>query len=83
MLYNIAELQQVTRLCAVRAMNVVGTGSMRRSLVSGWRMGTRMLATGVCRRGTFEPDYLDSSGPVIPTYPPVNIQVKGENQTLL
>ena len=59
-------------------MNVVRTGSMRSSLVLGWRMGTRMLATGVCRRGTFEPDYLDSSGPVIPTYPPVNIQVKGE-----
>ena len=78
MLYNIAELQQVTRLSAVRAMNVVRTGSMRSSLVSGWRMGTRMLATGVCRRGTFEPDYLDPSGPVIPTYPPVNIQVKGE-----
>ena len=30
-------------------------------------------------RGTFEPDYLDSSGPVIPTYPPINIQIKGND----
>ena len=38
----------------------------------------RLFSTGGVSRGTFEPDYLDSSGPVIPTYPPVNIQVKGE-----
>jgi len=33
--------------------------------------------------GTFEPDYLDSSGPVIPTYPPINIQIKGYNFDIL
>jgi len=34
-------------------------------------------------RGTFEPDYLDSSGPVIPTYPPINIQIKGYDFDIL
>merc|ERR1719402_538695 len=32
---------------------------------------------------TFEPDYLDSAGPVIPTYPPLNIQMRGYNFDLL
>ena len=39
---------------------------------------TRMsLSSTSARLGTFEPDYLDSSGPVIPVYPPINIQIKG------
>ena len=39
---------------------------------------TRMsLSSTSARLGTFEPEYLDSSGPVIPVYPPINIQIKG------
>ena len=38
-----------------------------------------MFSTGGVSRGTFEPDYLDSSGPVVPVYPPINIQIKGYN----
>eukprot|EP00092_Neocalanus_flemingeri_P024849 GFUD01026945.1.p1 GENE.GFUD01026945.1~~GFUD01026945.1.p1 ORF type:complete len:205 (-),score=63.93 GFUD01026945.1:72-686(-) len=38
-----------------------------------------LFSTSIKSRGTFEPDYLDSSGPVIPTYPPLNIQIKGYN----
>jgi len=34
-------------------------------------------------RKTFEPDYLDSSVPPIPTYPPINIQMKGYNFDVL
>eukprot|EP00088_Acartia_fossae_P042279 TRINITY_DN44364_c0_g1_i1.p1 TRINITY_DN44364_c0_g1~~TRINITY_DN44364_c0_g1_i1.p1 ORF type:complete len:250 (-),score=27.35 TRINITY_DN44364_c0_g1_i1:105-854(-) len=32
---------------------------------------------------TFEPDYLDSAVPLIPTYPPINIQLKGYNFDVL
>lgn len=32
---------------------------------------------------TFEPDYLDSAGPQIPVYPPLNIQVRGYNFDVL
>lgn len=32
---------------------------------------------------TFEPDYLDSSIPLIPTYPPINIQLRGYNYDVL
>jgi len=32
---------------------------------------------------TFEPDYLDSAGPVIPVYPPLNVQVKGYDFDIL
>merc|ERR1719397_932390 len=42
-----------------------------------------LLSTTRVARGTFEPDYLDSSGPVVPTYPPVNIQIKGYNFDVL
>ena len=42
-----------------------------------------LLSTSTSCRGTFEPDYLDSSGPVIPTYPPLNIQIKGYNFDVL
>lgn len=38
--------------------------------------------TSVIRK-TFEPDYLDSAGPVIPTYPPFNIQIRGYNFDIL
>ena len=41
---------------------------------------TRMsISSTTARLGTFEPDYLDSSGPVIPVYPPINIQIKGKS----
>ena len=42
-----------------------------------------LLSTSTSCQGTFEPDYLDSSGPVIPTYPPLNIQIKGYNFDVL
>lgn len=42
-----------------------------------------MFSTSRLARGTFEPDYLDSSGPVVPTYPPLNIQIKGYNFDVL
>jgi len=32
---------------------------------------------------TFEPDYLDSAVPPIPTYPPINIQMRGYNFDML
>ena len=44
---------------------------------------SRLLTTTCVPRGTFEPDYLDSSGPVVPTYPPVNIQIRGYNFDVL
>ena len=44
------------------------------SLISS---SSRLLSSSIIRQGTFEPDYLDSAGPVIPTYPPLNIQIKG------
>ena len=42
-----------------------------------------LFSNSTSSRGTFEPDYLDSSGPVIPTYPPLNIQIKGYNFDVL
>ena len=36
---------------------------------------TTSLHTGQTVFGTFEPDYLDTEGSTIPTYPPLNIQV--------
>merc|ERR1719189_892557 len=48
------------------------------------RAGSKFwFSTTASHRGTFEPDYLDSSGPVIPTYPPLNIQIKGYNFDVL
>jgi len=34
-------------------------------------------------RRTFEPDYLDSAVPPIPTYPPLNIQIRGYDYCIL
>jgi len=42
-----------------------------------------LFSTSRTSGGTFEPDYLDSSGPVIPTYPPLNIQIQGYNFDVL
>lgn len=39
--------------------------------------GCRALSVSGVDRKTFEPDYLDSSVPQIPTYPEINIQMKG------
>ena len=39
----------------------------------------RTLSQSAVLRKTFEPDYLDSSVPEIPAYPPINIQVKKNN----
>lgn len=41
------------------------------------------LHTGRTVFGTFEPDYLDTEGSTIPTYPPLNIQIKGYNFDIL
>merc|ERR1712025_707627 len=59
----------------MRTLKPMMTGSSRQS--------SRLFSAGVMRMGTFEPDYLDSSGPVIPTYPPINIQIKGYNFDIL
>ena len=44
---------------------------------SSLRQTRLSLSSTSARPGTFEPDYLDSSGPVIPVYSPINIQIKG------
>jgi len=44
---------------------------------------SRKLHVCALRMKTFEPDYLDSSVPEIPTYPPINIQMKGYNFDIL
>lgn len=43
----------------------------------------RTLSQSAVLRKTFEPDYLDSSVPEIPAYPPINIQLKGYNFDVL
>jgi len=43
----------------------------------------RPLTTSAPFKGTFEPDYLDSEGIKVPTYPPLNIQIKGYNFDIL
>jgi hypothetical protein len=40
------------------------------------RCQLRYLGCSAGRLKTFEPDYLDSAGPQVPTYPPLNIQVQ-------
>jgi len=47
------------------------------------RFDQRLLTCSVGRWKIFEPDYLDSAGPQIPTYPPLNIQIKGYNFDIL
>ena len=42
-----------------------------------------LLHTSPAAKATFEPDYLDAAGPGVPTYPPLNIQVKGYNFDIL
>ena len=51
------------------------SGHLRTS--SSLRQTRMSLSSTSARLGTFEPDYLDSSSPVIPVYPPINIQIKG------
>ena len=46
---------------------------------SSLRQTRLSISSTSARPGTFEPDYLDSSGPVIPVYPPINIQIKGKS----
>ena len=46
---------------------------------SSLRQTRLSLSSTSARPGTFEPDYLDSSGSVIPVYPPINIQIKGKS----
>lgn len=41
------------------------------------------LSTSASLAKTFEPDYLDSAGPILPVYPPLNIQMKGYNFDIL
>lgn len=47
------------------------------------RVMLRSISVSPIGRKTFEPDYLDSSVPQIPTYPPINIQFKGYNFDVL
>ena len=54
------------------------TGPLR--TLSSLRQTRLSLSSTSLRLGTFEPDYLDSSGPVIPVYPPINIQIKGTSK---
>ena len=59
-------------------MSFLSRASRVSSLRAACSHSARSLSSAVVVRGTFEPDYLDSSGPVIPTYPPLNIQIKGK-----
>jgi len=55
----------------------------RLPIISTLKVPAAGLHTSPIVFGTFEPDYLDTEGNTIPTYPPLNIQIKGYNFDLL
>jgi len=46
-------------------------------------LASRTFSISAAKFKTFEPDYLDSSVPEIPVYPPINIQMKSYNFDIL
>jgi len=62
--------------------SMVRKPTLSRVMESFSEMSRTLTHSAVCRK-TFEPDYLDSSVPEIPTYPPINIQMKGYNFDIL
>ena len=62
-------LSQLPRVCTSR-LPIISTLKVPASC--------GLLHTGRTVFGTFEPDYLDTEGATIPTYPPLNIQVRNE-----
>lgn len=46
-------------------------------------LASRTFSISAPKLKTFEPDYLDSAVPEIPTYPPINIQMKSYNFDVL
>lgn len=53
----------------------------KQQVISNSQIGNFCSTASV--RKTFEPDYLDSEGGVIPTYPTLNVQVKGYDFDIL
>jgi len=47
------------------------------------RLSPRSFSLSSAARRTFEPDYLDSAVPPVPTYPPLNIQISGYDFCIL
>lgn len=72
-------IQNLDKLDATCIMIVSGLGRLLGVVGRGIRFPTRTLHITPLVHKTFEPDYLDSAVPPIPTYPPVNIQMKGYN----
>lgn len=46
-------------------------------------LASRTFSLSVAKLKTFEPEYLDSAVPEIPSYPPINIQMKSYNFDIL
>jgi hypothetical protein len=49
--------------------------SLAKTSLSKAYLASRTFSISASKLKTFEPDYLDSAVPEIPTYPPLNIQV--------
>ena len=65
-------LRQLPRVCT--RLPIISTPKSPQVQAAG-------LHTGCTVFGTFEPDYLDTEGNTIPTYPPLNIQVRTRAMT--
>jgi len=57
--------------------------SLAKASLSKAHLASRTFSISASKLKTFEPDYLDSAVPEIPTYPPLNIQMKSYNFDVL
>jgi len=57
--------------------------SLAKTSLSKAYLASRTFSISASKLKTFEPDYLDSAVPEIPTYPPLNIQMKSYNFDVL
>lgn len=57
--------------------------SLAKASLSKAHLASRAFSISASKLKTFEPDYLDSAVPEIPTYPPLNIQMKSYNFDVL
>jgi len=56
---------------------------LAKTSLSKAHLASRTFSISASKLKTFEPDYLDSAVPEIPTYPPLNIQMKSYNFDVL
>lgn len=81
-MFAASKTNRLVHACRVSVSAFPSTSLAKTSLPRA-HLVSRTFSISASKFKTFEPDYLDSSVPEIPTYPPINIQMKSYNFDIL